>query len=52
MRNAFSELVIGRAGGPVEFVGDFVLIVPLALIVGLGLPAAALWIEQGETDVR
>ena len=31
------ELVIVRMGGPAEFVGDFVLIVPGALIVGLAV---------------
>jgi len=34
------ELIVLRAGGPVEFVGDLVLIVPGALLVGLGLAVA------------
>lgn len=35
------ELILMRIGGPAEFVGDLVLIVPGTLIVGLGLATVA-----------
>ena len=32
------ELIVMRSAGPVYFAGDFVLIVPMILLIGLGWP--------------
>ncbi len=43
------ELIVLRAAGPVAFAGDFILIVPMLLVFGLGWPAAlTLWKRHTE----
>ncbi len=43
------ELIVLRAAGPVAFAGDFVLIVPMLLVMGLGWPAMLiLWRRHTE----
>ncbi len=37
------ELIVLRAAGPVAFTGDFVLIVPTLLLMGLGWPAVLMF---------
>ena len=44
------ELVVLRAGGPVEFVGDFVVIVPAAVLAGLTVGAVGRMFRDPDDD--
>ena len=46
------EMILTHIGGPAEFVGDLVLIVPGTLIIGLGFATVARLVSQAKVEER